>query len=211
MMKIPLGPWRRFRMTDPWAQLDFVRDHVAHAIDAGAVEDVPDPFHGTWRRISLHGTVFILPSLVGTDFRHEADAEAAARNLLALLVDHADTRQGYQSRMEEDRDLAAALLLAFVPGIDGPVASELTHVDPEDGLPSIRLWNASRAVWRTLDVPIEARIAAARLYGPGMYFERRSGQWILKTHAIDQEAGVPPVDVLTAMRALEGNPRPMAG
>lgn len=205
--RLPKGPWRRLVAVDPWLQLAEVRTMLELGIGKGEVRIDEDPFHGTWVRILVGGVRFFLPNLIGTDFRHDADPLAAARQLLRVVSDDADTSPGWQNRIHERRDAATSLMLAFANGIDRPVATEFTAVDEEDGLPSLRLWNASRATWRSIRVPMDARIAAARLHGHVVHLEKRSGQWLLKPHPMERESGVGPVDPLSAMRAVEGNPR----
>lgn len=206
MTHIPKGPWRRLVAVDPWGQLTQVRSLVEKGLTSGSIEAEEDPHQGTWVRITIDGTRFFLPSLVGTGFVHGGDPRAAARQLLRALSEDADLMPGWQNRIEEIRDEAVSLMLAFAKGLDHPVATEFTAVDEQDGLPSLRLWNPTRATWRSIPIPMEARIAAARLHGHAVHLEKRSGQWILKPHPIDRESAALPIDILSAMRSLQGNP-----
>lgn len=207
MTPLPRGPWRRLVAVDPWAQMTEVRSLLENALASGRIVSEDDPYAGPWVRIVVDGSRFHLPPLVGTDFRHGGDPSAAARQLLRAVSKDADLMPGWQNRVEELRDEAVSLMLAFTNGIEHPVATEFTAVHEDDGLPSLRLWNSTEATWRSLPIPTEARIAAARLHGHAVHLERRSGQWILRNHPVDKESAAMPVDILCAMRAIEGNPR----
>ena len=208
--RLPAGAWRRLTVVDRWDTIGEIRTLVSDAIASGAIECGRTDPDRSWRSIRLAGVRFHLPDIAGTVFRHGSDPVVAAHELLRLLDESTDVDQGWQKRVDDRRNAMASLLLGFVPGLPARIDVRMSAVDVThdiDGLPSISVWDDRRSTWRATPVPVEGRIAAARLHGHCVYFEKRSGQWIMKQHHFDPEFAASTVGIIEALRAIEGNPR----